>query len=271
MAISIGAVIAYWWHYTLAPVRRTLDGEWVASHSQQDYWHEVQKGIRRGTWNHDDGFTVGFYGDESWARWIMARVKPGDRMGCLGTRLHHSATSMRYITNQDAGEDADGWLTWWKLNQSTDQRQWIADGFAQRGIALEFPPTAQQTEALLKLLGSSAEAAPEHVKYNAFRWLRESGFEPVDYMLSDKHSAVRHETGLREYAHYEERFPRATKLGILPLGRPGEEGDYSTPAMLAPHFQTAVHAAIWIPFVIGLCLMAWSLRRKTNGESAPNG
>ena len=78
LLLGLGMFCGYWWFYKLAPARRTLDPEWHASHSQREYWREVQKGIHRGMWLHDDGFAVGMYGDKAWAEWIMAHVKPGE-------------------------------------------------------------------------------------------------------------------------------------------------------------------------------------------------
>lgn len=38
-------------------------------------------------------WTVGMFGDKSWAQWIMDHVEPGTSMGCLGGRPCHSATA----------------------------------------------------------------------------------------------------------------------------------------------------------------------------------
>ena len=74
LLVVAGVLASYWWFYRLAPSRRTLDPQWYGSHSFQEYWKEVQSGIRRGEWNHDDAWTVGMYGDETWAKRIMANV-----------------------------------------------------------------------------------------------------------------------------------------------------------------------------------------------------
>lgn len=284
LLLAAGLWTAWWWFYTMAPVRRTLDQRWIDSHSQQEYWQEVQSGIRRGTWTHDDGFTVGWYGDKSWAEWIMARVKPGDSMYCLGAVLFHSQSSMQHITNQDAGRDADGWLVWWAKNKDRSQREWMIDGFALHGVKVDFPPTPQQTETLLGLLGSAGDdeksATPDYVQYNAFRWLRDSGFEPVPYLLSLDAVSEEASAGIRKYAQWEERFPRACNVGILKFDSPGTGKVASTKStrgwmfffsrrsenapgrvFLMPHYQLGVHATIWLPLAIGLGLVAWSVWR----------
>jgi hypothetical protein len=257
----VGMAVAFWWHYLMSPVRRSLDTRWVVSHSPQHYWDQVQAAIRRGTWHHEVGFAVGYYGDKSWAEWIMTRVRAGENMGC-SARLNHSATSMQYITNQDAGESADGWLAWWGANRHKSQIDWIADGFCQRGVEVTFPPTERQIEELLGLLGNpDAQAVPDYVKYNAFRCLRESKFEPVEYLLTRGEMPTRREAGLRQYEQYLDRFPRAGSAGILPL-EPLDDDRYQLPALLLPETQIAVQAAMWVPFVVGMCLVGWALRPR---------
>jgi hypothetical protein len=56
LLIGTGGFCGYWWFYKFAPSCRTLDPKWCAAHSQREYWREVQKGIHRGRWSHDDGF-----------------------------------------------------------------------------------------------------------------------------------------------------------------------------------------------------------------------
>jgi hypothetical protein len=106
----------------------------------------------------------------------MVRVKRGDSMGCAAP-FNHSAFSMRHITNQNAGEDADGWLDWWQANRDKSQREWIADGFRQRGLSLDVPLRPAQTEALLELLSKPrpSDGRDDFLRHNAFRWLRDSG------------------------------------------------------------------------------------------------
>ncbi|MGO9806342.1 MAG: hypothetical protein ACLPKH_06440, partial [Rhodomicrobium sp.] len=58
-------------------------------------------------------------------------VEPGAFMGCLGGQPCHSATAMQFITNQDAGQNADAWLAWWKKNKS--KSIWADGRFDRRG------------------------------------------------------------------------------------------------------------------------------------------
>jgi hypothetical protein len=268
LLFCVSLVPGYWWYYKLAPVRRTLDREWRASHSEREYWREVQKGISRGMWFHDDGFAVGMYGDKAWAEWIMAHVKPGESMGCLGGQPCHSATAMRYITNQDAGDDADGWLRWWNENGSKSQEQWLADGFRHRGFDVDVPPKAVQRPMLLALLGSSGTDEPTQIptetKYNAFRCLRDSGFEPVAFALANRTVSAEIERGLLEYAKWQARSPAIDGVGILPFGERNDtrEGDL-LPQMLEPKSQVTANALVFGPLIIGVTLLMWSFRKKT--------
>ena len=217
-------------------------------------------------WSHDDGFAVGSYGDKSWAEWIMAHVTPGTSMGC-GDQPCHAATAMRDITNQDAGEDADAWLIWWKENQSKSQQEWIADGFRHRGIDVDVPPKAEQTPVLLALLGSpetnELTTIPKEMKYNAFRCLRDSGFEPVAFALSHRMVSAEIERGLLEYAKWEHDWPSASGVGILPFGdRADASKDGPIPQILEPGFQVTANALVFGPPILGAALLIWSLRKK---------
>jgi hypothetical protein len=268
LLLLLGLYCGYWWFYKLGPLRRVLDPQWVLGHSQQEHWREVQKGIARGMWDHDDGYNVGMCGDKSWAEWIMSHVKPGTNMGCFGYPCH-SATAMRYITNQDAGEDADAWLEWWEKNKSKSQEQWLAEGFAQRGFRVDVPPTPGQTPMLLTLLGSPETKDSSDIrifrpmKYNAFRCLRDSGFEPVRFALSNRPISANIERGLLEYAKLHRFWPEAVGLGILPFARKdGGTSSFALPQLLEPRFQATAHALALMPLAIGALLVIWSFRKR---------
>lgn len=275
LLLLVGLFFGYWWFYKLAPSRRTSSPEWRSSHSQREYWREVQKGIHRGMWGHDDGFLVGWYGDKSWAEWTMAHVTRGENMSCMGSPCH-SASAMRCITNQDVGDDADAWLDWWAKNKSKSQDEWIADGFRQRGFEIDVPPSPDQMPALLELLGNSntnesgeiisyrSGEIIEHTKYNAFRCLRDSDFDPVGYAISSRPFPADVERGLLEYARLERRWPTDSGVGILSFGKNNDEyQDYVLPLMLIPKFQFAAYSLVFIPLFLGAGFLAWSFRKRT--------
>jgi hypothetical protein len=274
--ILTGLFVAYWWLYKLAPARRTSDPDWLSRHSQREYWREVQIGIHRGMWRHDDGFAVGLYGDKAWADWIMNHVVPGASMGCLGGEPCHSATAMRFITNQDMGLDADAWLAWWEKNGSKSQEEWIAYGFNERGFKVAVPPRPEETPILLDLLGSSetdeSTAIPQHMKYNAFRCLRDSGFDPVAFALSNRALSAGIEQGLLEYAKRERQWPATAGIGILPFGEdPGDWSSEHLPIMMTPQFQAAAYALMVATLGIGSGMIAWSFRKKRENNGEPEG
>jgi hypothetical protein len=267
LLVLAGLFCGYWWFYKLAPWRRTCDPQWCSTHSEQEYWSEVQNGIHRGMWGHDDGFAVGQYGDKSWAEWIMTHVRPSTTMACGGADLMHSANAMRFITNQDVGWDADAWLDWWKKNGSKSQVEWIVDGFQQHGLAISLPVKPDQIPPLLTLLGApeTDDSIPGfgHLKYNAFRCLRDSGFNPVEFALANRNLVAEVERGLLEYARREHRRAMGIGLGILPFGKQaeGKANDYDLPQFLTPEFQATAYALIFGPLLIGVALTLWSLRR----------
>jgi hypothetical protein len=273
--VLVGLCVAYLWFYKLGPTRRTLDPRWRCRHSQQELWEEVQKSIHRGVWSHDDGFAVGIYGDKSWAEWIMNHVEPGASMGCLGGEPQHSATAMRFITNQNAGEDADQWLDWWEKNKSKRQEEWIADGFAKQGVKIDVPPKPEQTPDLLAVLGRSepdeATAISEPLRYNAFRCLRDIGFNPVEFALSKPTIPSDVERGLLEYAKRQRRWPTAIGAGILPFASADEDrDDVRLPTLLTLSFQITAYALIFVPGMIGtiLVILSFSVKMQRRGPDS---
>lgn len=263
----IGIFCGYWWFYKFAPARRTLDPDWYNTHSQRDYWREVQKGIRRGMWQHDDGFTVGKYGDKSWAEWIMAHVTPGTSMGCLGGQPCHSATAMRYITNQDAGEEADAWLKWWAENKSKSQLDWIEEGFRECGYDIDVPPVKEQISTFLTILGGSENedgiSFSDALEYNAFRCLRDSGFEPIAFVISNPKPSSEVERGLLAYASMERRWPPTDRLGILPFEDiHADDERVFLPLMLTPRFEVMANILVFGPLLLGVPMWIYSYRAK---------
>ena len=225
-------------------------------------------------WSHNDGFTVGMCGDKAWAEWIMAHVKPDTGMGCLGGGPCHSDYAMRLITNQDVGQDADAWLDWWKKNGYKSQEEWIADGFRQHGVKAATPLTAEQSETLLSLMAhpenQKGTTIPGYLQYNAFRWLRDAGFEPVAFALSNRSVSAEVERGLLEYAKFQRRWPSALGIGVLPFGKTShDQTDSYTPQLLEPKFQAMAYTFIFAPLVIGVGFIMCSLRKTrhvSNGK-----
>ena len=188
-------------------------------------------------------------------------------MGCMGGGPCHSASSMQKITNQDVGENADDWLGWWEKNKSKSQEEWIADGFAQRGFDVDVPPTPKQAPALLGLLGNSKTneslSIPSQMKYNAFRCLRDSGFEPVGFAISNRTLSAEVACGLLEYTKRLRHWPTASGVGILPFGLEEQDwGGRALPPILTIKFQIIAYLLVFGPLVFGAGLIMRSFRRK---------
>lgn len=278
LLLGTGLFFAYHWFYYFAPSRRIMDPHWFTNHSQREYWKELQSSIQRGLWEHDEAWYVGQYGDKSWAKWIMEHSS--GQMACMGGKPCHGAVAMRYLSNQDVGEEADAWHEWWKTNQSKSQEEWLADGFRQRGYMIDIPPKPEQFIVLLNVLGNIETNRPnaisKEMKYNAFRCLRDSGFDPVAYILSNRTVSAIGERGLLEYEKHQRRWPSAIGVGLLPFAkRPfgSKEADYNDTFVLPPFMQTSfknwVYALIWSPLALGVGLIGWSFRKcrvASNGK-----
>ena len=108
-----------------------------------------------------------------------------------------------------------------RTNKSKSQTEWIREGFKQHGVAVDFRPTTEQTDQLLELLSRSEtdedNAVPAYVRYNAFRWLRDSGFQPVASVISQKDLSAQRAAGMLEYEQFLKRWPIDCNVGILRL------------------------------------------------------
>jgi hypothetical protein len=272
--VLVGLCVGYWWFYTLGPARHMLDYRWTGRHSMQECWAEVQAGIHRGVWMHDDAFDVGLFGDKAWAEWIMNHITPDTNMGCFG-HLAHSDTSMQFITNQNEGQrDAKAWIAWWKKNKAKSQEQWIVDGFAACGLTIDIPPTPGQIPSLLTLLGKPGheQSAPglSPTQYNAFRCLRDSDFDAVAFVLAKRPIGTDVRQGLLAYSKWLTRWPEAAGVGILPFRVKQNESNVSVclPAICTPRYKIAVYSCVFVSIVLGAALTLLPFRRKKPQTSA---
>jgi len=179
--------LAFLWFFWLIPFKHLYSGNWNRDHSACGHWIEAQKSIRRIGVTHDTGIEMGYWGGKEWTIWIMERIKPGqDIVSCDAGHLGDALADM---TNQQLGYQSDPWLAWWKTNQNKTQLEWIREGFDSKGVVLQQPLTTNNILALLKL-ADLATNSPVYtnmlsglrssLRYNAFRWLRDSGFKPRD-------------------------------------------------------------------------------------------
>ena len=158
-------------------------------------------------------------------------------------------------------------------------------GFAKCGMTVHLPPSPDDTEPLLRVLGQKTwnvlwndpqgtdapEAVPSYMQYNAFRWLRDSGFDPAAFAASNA-TALDSEpvrAGLIQYMEWQTAYPRRNGLGILALGAtPDRRGEaLSPPLVVRPWFVAVAYAFVIAPLVAGCLLLVLPRRRRELRES----
>ena len=282
LLILTGIVISLYWHLKLKPMCQRHDPVWQNQFTIGGQWTFAQKNIRNNGWTHDDFYIVGRCGGERWAKWIMDQATTGASLYGCG-RDGHKASALRYITNQDASnnDNQEWWLEWWKINHHKSQLDWIQDGFSKYNVTVTKAPKKKEQEDLLILIGDSSKEEeniiPHFVKYNAFRWLRDSGFNSIDFALAydKKPRSIEVIKGLREYQKFNIDFHKSKNVGILPLLEKSECWDYydePRPAFFSPEVQIMGYCLMIVPIVVGVFLLLWSIRKKekSNEECTSN-
>jgi hypothetical protein len=179
------------------------------------------------------------------------------------------------LTNQDAGDSAAAWLAWWEQNKSKSQEVWIRDGFCKYDIELQTPPTPANIVALLKLAAHTEVengGAPDYIQYNAFRWLRDSDFDPGKFSANDipAKDGDRVLQGLLRFATLSSRCPKDDGLGVLKLGKPFDPvGEFdSAPMFVTTKFQILANAIVFVPLCTGV-LLIWLSFRMAHRKKLP--
>ena len=265
--------LAYFWFYTIAPVRHSLDPAWYRCHSAEAYWAEVKTGIQRYRWGHDG--PVGLFADAEFMAWGMSQTEPDDDIS--GCSAGHRDSYFRQITNQDPGESAAEWLAWWKENASKSQEEWKRDGFTPYGVTVSIPPSEADAIPLLTLLGNvstdESDRIPDFVKYNAFRWLRDSDFNPVVFAISHVTNSTPTEIkmGLFEYLRHERAFPTRDHVGELRFAEKEDPyADRFLPAMLQPRFKAGVYGIVFGLPCLSAALITLTLRKPRHRKVGPS-
>jgi hypothetical protein len=275
--ILIGAGFAAFWHLYLLPQWRRHDPVWQEQFTRKQYWQRAQDDIRRAGWTHDDFSLVGMLGDKGWAEWIMGKAESGEVISECGT-IGHKDEALQFITCQDpakgkGSEPGKEWLEWWKENRGKSQIEWLRDGLAAYGVIVHIPPTRDDHAPLLSLLGNTSKDPPEKVppfvKYNAFRWLRDSGFDMLEFALSNGRESTSAQViqGLREYSKRLDLLPSRDGVGILRFsGKTDRERNDARPGIFDTEHQGIGYSLMIIPIALGTFLLVWSTRKKGNAE-----
>jgi hypothetical protein len=269
LLVVAGLAAGYFWFYYWGPLRHYYDPAWCREHSQVAGWEEYQECVHRSGWTHDGFGIVGRLGDKHWVEWIMTHIQPGEDI--VTCDAGHKAHGLRYLTNQDAGNSAEAWIAWWRKNQAKSQEDWIREGFRQRGLELETPLTHENILALLKLMvytGDEKDCPPDYMLYNAFRWLRDSDFDPETFGVKDvpAKDGDRVLQGLVRFSRKLGWHPKSDGQGVLNLGEP--LNDHADDEMRKPWFATLKWQIIAdtlaiVPFSIGLLLLFLPFRKPT--------
>jgi hypothetical protein len=264
--IAVGVSAAYWWYYRAAPYRKICDPNWCRQHSALAHWEAFRSRYDRHDWPHD-AFSICIPGDKDFMATLVSRIEPEDEIRACD--FGHLDRLFPYITNQDAGQTAGAWLAWWKTNQTKSQVDWIRDGFAARGLSVSTQLQDAVIVPLLDLMGNTdtnkVSRIPTFLNYNAFRWLRDSGFEPVPYAVSNltARTAAQTKRGLITYANWESIYPRRNGVGILAFGQGKDRWlGWSIPVMFEKRFLAAIYSLIYGVPLLGLALLAVSIRKK---------
>ncbi len=280
--MGIGAAIAVTWFCWLVPILNRFDPRWGDRFTKLGYWAQVQHDIRRYGWMHNDFDDVGKYGDSTWAEWIVAQAEQGRGISDCGHG--HKDSALQYLTCQNPAKDtAEGrteeaigkaWVEWWMANNDKTQEHWIRDGLARYGVLLHVPPSSADFGPLLTVLGDTAtnrlERVPHYVKYNAFRWLRDSGFDPLRYALSnvspETPEAVKN--GLFAYCTNATLYPKIDGVGILAFGKQtSAEDTFPGPYLLTYPARLTAYSLMVFPICLGSYLLVVS--RRLTGNLAP--
>ena len=263
-----GLVIAYFWFYRIAPMRHLADSEWLESHTEKARWLEEQKDYKRMGSSPDlefRGDRIGFYGDKKWFLWLENKATTDKSFRVCGC----TETALALMCNQHA----DSWEEWMKANRNRTQEEWVRDGFLKYGVSVHLPPDASDVEPLLKLMGQKSwnflyggpqgtnapDSIPSYVQYNAFRWLRDSGFKPTTFACSNAVLVASRDmaTALLKYANWQSAFPYAERdnLGVFAFAKKPEFGlGFAPPLMTRPWVGLAVWGSVVVFLSVGLWL-----------------
>jgi hypothetical protein len=272
-----GAVSGYSWFYRLAPLRHILAPDWRKSHSPLAIWNEEQKNYLRTNASPDllcSGDTIGYYGDKTWTLWLFENLKKGNDFRFCGC----TREVLDYMTNQHIDDGRDAWIAWLQNHKEESQEQWLQQGFAKFGVTVHLPPIAEDSAPLLMLLGNNEKDAegnvkiPFSLKYNAFRWLRDSRFRWEDYIASYSgwRSSERLATGVVCYARLEAVFPERDGIGLLGFAdAPAQLDERFLPPIVTRVAKAVAYATSFGGIILGAALMAIFIRLKKSSRQRP--
>ncbi len=175
IGISVLVAAAFFWY--LAPLRHVEDTTWLYGRPADTVCSELRTAVARAGWTHDPSLLLGGTCDDP--SWVGFVLEDPDAAQVLQHFDMHVGRGLQLITNQNIrADDARRWSEWWLLNKQRTRGQWVMDGFQAGGLALHTPVSRQDRIALLELLAPGSDLPPGW-RHNAFRLLRDSGFNPM--------------------------------------------------------------------------------------------
>lgn len=218
IALGVFLLGGFWW--SVIGVRGDAP-DYDPRRSAAGFWNDFQMANRIHGWRRGDFMALGVMGDAPWVAKVMQEVESGEPFE--GGDGNHLDAALAMMTNHDFSEMPDArhaWRVWWRENKQRTQEEWIQDGFRKLGIHVPLPPTRTDWPQLLEILGETAGPAgpavlglqgkpamlyPYYVAFNACRWLRDSGFDPVKFFVNNPEVAQSPEMsgGLIVYRTFE--------------------------------------------------------------------
>ncbi len=253
--------VAWFWLYWIAPLRHVLDPTWRQMHSPRGYQEELQTHHARTGWLPDMHCEF-FSGDHDTCGWLIAHLKPHVSDDCCDG---HPRTALALMTNQES----TNWPGWWQANKNKTQAAWLRDGFKAYGVEVQLPPSPADALPLLNLLGATTTNETGNlriswpVSYNAYRWLRDSGFSAVGFALSNRtlHASAQLQRGLLAFESWHKQ-DAAQEADPLPFAQT-DGSSRPLPGLLQPQTRWLVWSLMVFPFVSGV-LMLLRVRRHAN-------
>lgn len=266
--VAAGLLAAYWGFYKIAPLRHLSDPKWLAAHSESARWAEEQADYRRLGSSPDlciRGDQIGFYGGKDWFLWLEERIRnPGSFRHCGCTEYALALMANRHVSH---------WKEWSDANRERSQEEWIRDGFLEYGVTVNLPPALDDPLPLIRLLGRKSwnflwsgpqgskapGAVPSYIHYNAYRWLRDSGFDPGKFASTNPALVAEPEVmgGLLRFSQWRVTYPGHDGMGVLAFGKSSVDHSLARPAsrMANPWVLAGFYAFLGVSIIGGFVLL----------------
>jgi hypothetical protein len=263
------------WYFALRPRWQIIDADWLDDHTEHHAWVLEREVFHRlplpPSSLTGSGRIDRYGGKEEFAKIVESKGS----YGVIGFCECCVCSALCEISNHNLPSLSD-YKAWYADHSHESQLEWVKQGFIKAGIPVAEAGEAANVATMLDVLGAKAKGPPrpsyfrrsqwkyaDYLRYNAFRWLRDTGFEPLDWLrvpLSLTLSSTK-ERGLQEYLQFDRHHPKALNVGRL-------SKDYD-PSRWPHGFRPAGPGLVGYVFPLcGLTMVVWatwSLRRRYRG------